>query len=395
MKTSINRSLSLVFGLVLALSCSGAEETAPMFRDLSFEAALKQAATEQKFVFVDFYTTWCGPCKMLDQTTWKDASVTALISAKAIPLKIDAEKELELAKRYKISAYPTLLLVKPDGTEIDRIIGFREPEPFKDAFGKVLALASTGKSSTEVAREAVDSADAEEAKPRFELAQKLARAGDNEKALALLVWCWDEGKKDPDFARTRTQQVPYALGILSRDYPPAHEALVVRRDQSRQRVIDGKGGKTAVEELIALNKQLREDNDTIAVLDKVPAGDERRTTFSIFMFDKLVEAKRYKDAYWRTASMSAMSMLRMRASDKRMAEGEAGEMMRASTIRRTAMTVEMLAGSDHEGEARDVMNALLEYDHSPSTRALLKERLEKARHAEWLPTEPEAPATKT
>jgi thioredoxin-like negative regulator of GroEL len=397
MKTSIRRLLTLALGLVLALPCSRAEETAPMFRDLSFDAALKQAATDQKFVFVDFYTTWCGPCKMLDQTTWKDPQVIALITSKAIPLKIDAEKEADLSKRYRINVYPSLLVIRPDGTEVDRIIGFKDAEPFREAFNKVLALAAAGKSSIQAAAEAVDTADPEEAKPRFDLAKKLAQEGDNQKALDLLLWCWDEGKKDPDFVRTRVLQVGSALAALSRDYPQARDAMISRRDQSRQRVIDGKGGKNAVDELIQLNKQLREDDDSIAVLDKIPAGDERRTTFSIYLFDKLVEAKRYKDAYWRTITMSSLSMLKV---PNRVGK-EIAETTRSYTIRRTTLVVEALAGSDHLDDAREVLAALLEFDHSAETRALIRVRLERAGHADLLPSEAEAapaaatPATKT
>ena len=46
-----------------------AETTAGPFEDLPFAAALKQAQAENKIVFIDFFTTWCGPCKKLDATT--------------------------------------------------------------------------------------------------------------------------------------------------------------------------------------------------------------------------------------------------------------------------------------------------------------------------------------
>ena len=68
------------------------------FRDLGFEAALAEAKKAERVVFVDFYTTRCGPCKMLDRSTWKDEGVIKFLNEKTVALKIDAEKEVELAK---------------------------------------------------------------------------------------------------------------------------------------------------------------------------------------------------------------------------------------------------------------------------------------------------------
>ena len=67
------------------------------FSDLSFEAASKEAGQMGKIVLVDFYTTWCGPCKMLDKTTWTDAEVIKLLKQKTVALRLDAEKETNLS----------------------------------------------------------------------------------------------------------------------------------------------------------------------------------------------------------------------------------------------------------------------------------------------------------
>src|ERR1039458_9334935 len=75
------------------------------FSDLSFDAASQKAARTGKIVLVDFYTTWCAPCRLLDKRTWTDAEVIKLLEQKTVALRIDAEKETDLAKRYKIEAY--------------------------------------------------------------------------------------------------------------------------------------------------------------------------------------------------------------------------------------------------------------------------------------------------
>src|SRR5580658_8830436 len=125
---------------VVALLCAIAPGLfAEPFADLSFEAASKHASQTGKIVLVDFYTTWCGPCKMLDKNTWTDAAVIQLLEQKTVALRIDAEKEAALSKRYKIEAYPSVLLIKPDGTEIDRLVGYKEPKAFMEDFNAALA----------------------------------------------------------------------------------------------------------------------------------------------------------------------------------------------------------------------------------------------------------------
>src|SRR5258708_1224581 len=116
----------LAVGLALYATTLFAEP----FSDLSFDAASKKAAQSGKIVFVDFYTTWCGPCRLLDKRTWTDAAVIQALEQKTVALRLDAEKETELAARYRIEAYPTVVLIKPDGTELDRLVGYRDPKTF-------------------------------------------------------------------------------------------------------------------------------------------------------------------------------------------------------------------------------------------------------------------------
>jgi tetratricopeptide (TPR) repeat protein len=96
-----------------------------------FPEILKQAQQEKKHIFIDFYAVWCGPCKMLEQTTYKDPAVVELLNS-MIPAKYDAEKGegKELAARFKVKAYPTLVLLDPTGAEVDRQLGYLDAETF-------------------------------------------------------------------------------------------------------------------------------------------------------------------------------------------------------------------------------------------------------------------------
>lgn len=96
-----------------------------------FPEILKKAQTENKHIFIDFYAVWCGPCKLLEKNTYTDEKVVEFLNS-IVAVKYDAEKGegLELARKFKVKAYPTLILLDAKGTEIDRHLGYLDGETF-------------------------------------------------------------------------------------------------------------------------------------------------------------------------------------------------------------------------------------------------------------------------
>lgn len=87
-------------------------------------AALAAAKRDGKRVFVDFETTWCGPCKQMDQWVYTAAAVVA--AAEGMPcVKLDGDERRDLVKQYAVSGYPTMLLLDGDGKEVKRAVGYR------------------------------------------------------------------------------------------------------------------------------------------------------------------------------------------------------------------------------------------------------------------------------
>ena len=80
----------------------------------------KELIKKEKKVLVDFYATWCGPCKMLAPVLEKAES-----NIKAI--KVDTDEFDELAREYGVMSIPTLVLLE-DGKEVKRNIGFIDKE---------------------------------------------------------------------------------------------------------------------------------------------------------------------------------------------------------------------------------------------------------------------------
>lgn len=77
---------------------------------------------ESKPLFVDFYATWCGPCRIMMPIV-KELEKT--LGDKVNFLKIDVDKEAELASRYHVQSVPTLMIFK-NGELVWREVGVRQ-----------------------------------------------------------------------------------------------------------------------------------------------------------------------------------------------------------------------------------------------------------------------------
>ena len=95
------------------------------FQELSLTKALELAKSEKKLVFIDCYTSWCGPCKIMAKEVLPQKEVGDFLNELFVCVKYDMEEGEgpELAKKYKVDAYPTFLLLNADGELINSIVG--------------------------------------------------------------------------------------------------------------------------------------------------------------------------------------------------------------------------------------------------------------------------------
>ncbi len=87
-----------------------------------FEAGMAQAAEAGKPVMVDVFATWCAPCKLLEENVFSRADV-AEASKNFVAIKLDGDKHPDTKKKLNVSGYPTVLFLRPDGTELGRSAG--------------------------------------------------------------------------------------------------------------------------------------------------------------------------------------------------------------------------------------------------------------------------------
>lgn len=130
------KTLVLILSLVGILSAPVAI-AGDLFIEGDLAAAQKEAKATSKLVMIDFKAEWCGPCKMLDRTTWSDEGVITSVKDKAVAVKIDVDENGTLASKYSIRSLPTVVFVDADGNELSRFIGYRDAEGFLKEFSKV------------------------------------------------------------------------------------------------------------------------------------------------------------------------------------------------------------------------------------------------------------------
>lgn len=126
------KSLLIALGLVASISVFGQEVEGIKFIKEDLAQAQTAASANDKVIFVDAYTTWCGPCKMMDRSTFKDESVSNFYNENFVNLKMDMEKGNgpSFAKSHSIRGYPSLLFLNAGGELVHRALGFQESNSF-------------------------------------------------------------------------------------------------------------------------------------------------------------------------------------------------------------------------------------------------------------------------
>jgi len=356
------------------------------FSDLGFEAASQQAAKANKIVLIDFYTTWCGPCKMLDKTTWTDAAVIQLLEQKTVALRLDAEKETALAKRYRIEAYPSVLLLKPDGTEIDRLVGYKGPQDFMADFNASL----NGKDSLSRAEDQLKAAGTKNASARMQFADALAQKGRDAEALKEYLWCFDHGlEADPSFVGVRCSFLLSRIKNLGNHYEPARDALVRRRDECQSKLAGGSDDPRTVQDVIALNNTLSQEEKSLIAFDNLPARSKTRQIVAPLLTGQFLAARRYADVLGGTDGKAAFKTLTDRYDKTMAAMPQANpamkqmeEGLRQYIVLQGTQYFEALAGLKRDAEARELAGEILKFGPSETTREALAKSAQKAENLE-------------
>ena len=151
MKTSAFFLFLVSFSMVLSTNAQTETHAGPV-NWMTFEQAVEANKKEKRQIFIDVYTTWCGPCKMMDKLTFADPEVANILNTHFYPVKLDAEQREDITTLgttfkfvpngrsgyHQLAAsllnnnlqYPTVIFMNEDIKIIQAIPGFRQPAEF-------------------------------------------------------------------------------------------------------------------------------------------------------------------------------------------------------------------------------------------------------------------------
>jgi len=104
------------------------------------KAALDKAKSVKKPVMADFFATWCGPCKRLNDETFNDSKVESL-TGEFICVKIDVDENPDLVRQYGVRGYPTVIFFDENGRVVGQSIGYRDAAFFTPVMRNALEKA--------------------------------------------------------------------------------------------------------------------------------------------------------------------------------------------------------------------------------------------------------------
>lgn len=130
--------------LLLALPVLSFAQGIKFEKDLSWEQVMAKAKAENKYIFVDCFTTWCGPCKYMSEQVFPKEEMGKYFNEKFVSVQVQMDKTPgdndhikswytaagQIEKDYSINAYPTFLYFSPDGKVVHRVVGGDEATAF-------------------------------------------------------------------------------------------------------------------------------------------------------------------------------------------------------------------------------------------------------------------------
>jgi thioredoxin 1 len=283
------------------LSPANTGEDAGLFRDLSLDEAIAVSLEEDKLVMLDAMTSWCGPCRQMELTTWRDEDLVPWLKEQAVCIKLDMDQHADIKKRLGIHGYPTMVVFR-DGVAFDQLLGYKNAKQIKtwiEGIGHgstdAARLLSRVKAFAEMRPEDVDFQE------RRTVAENLLNHGQNNAAAEELLWLWNYiPTHAPELSSWRWDVLPIELGRLTSDLETVYARLATQRLALRP-LASRLPSITRLRDWVELNSMIGDDAATALFCSaaiEVDSGRRLVRRLSHRLFDLL-----FDQGEWRSAGL--------------------------------------------------------------------------------------------
>lgn len=260
----------------------------PIFADLSLTDALAKAKREDKLLIIKFTAEWCGPCKQMDKTTWRNQSVFDWAKDNAVIIAVDVDQDTKTSEQHKIKAMPTMVAYR-DGVEFDRTVGYMDSSKTLSWMKDV----KDGKSKAAAARERAKDSKGKSVQDRMSDARSLIQAEDYDTALPILIDLWNNMATDePSMSAVRVSFFVGDIANACSDHAPTRDAFIKIRDEDEANLKTNPDYDTLTD-WIVLNNAVGQPEKTLEWFDRVKTTDKGKATISnlSYLIDRLVRER--------------------------------------------------------------------------------------------------------
>ncbi len=128
----MKKTIQLILVFIITMTTDGiCQNRSITFIDKPFADILAMSRQEHKMVFMDAYTSWCGPCKWMSAHMFTNDTVADFYNKNFICARYDMEKGEgpKLSQQYRVRAFPTLLFINQDGNMVHLRVGAAQSAP--------------------------------------------------------------------------------------------------------------------------------------------------------------------------------------------------------------------------------------------------------------------------
>lgn len=367
----------------------------------TLSAALTCATTEKRQLLLEFFSYQSVESKIVSEMAKRNAAIKALLEEKYVHVRTEIERDPVLRERFKVNRAPTLIVLRTDGTEVDRLIGSANLNDIQ----AMLAAAATGQSELDTLRAKSAAATADLA-TRAALAVAYVKRGMHTEAVGIYSAVLRAPSRSGADAKARSAAV-FQLCALALRSEEANQATLSLCDGFEAQAVEG--NKEALGFALAIHQRLKLSERSVKLFTRLPAGELRLHALGAAL-PALVEAQQYQavvdtvdledfvtrlyakphEMPARPGSANAPAAVKHRASESRAAERRFADMI--------APCVEALLGTGQLMKAERVAGRALEHLKEEDIRGRLTEAANRAANGQspafikWMQESYPAPA---